>query len=136
MPFVDTNVILYAACPGSQERAKAQIARAILRQDDLTLSVQVLQEFYAQATRPTRTDPLSHEEAIALIHSWLRFPVQENTVALLRAALAAKARFRISFWDAAIIEAARAAGCRQILSEDLNPGQDFDGLVVVNPFAS
>jgi predicted nucleic acid-binding protein len=108
----------------------------ILRRDDLTLSVQVLQEFYVQATRPTRTQPLSHEEAVALIHSWLRFPVQENTVALLQAAMAAKVRFQVSFWDAAIIEAARAAGCRQILSEDLNHGQDYDGLVVVNPFAS
>jgi predicted nucleic acid-binding protein len=136
MPFVDTNVILYAACPGSDERVKSQIAREILRQDDLTLSVQVLQEFYVQATRPTRTQPLSHEEAVALIHSWLRFPVQENTVSLLQAALAAKARFRISFWDAAIIEAARASGCREVLSEDLNPGQDYDGLVIINPFAS
>lgn len=136
MPFVDTNVLLYAACPGTHDRAKAQIAREILRRDDLTLSVQVLQEFYVQATRPSRNQPLSHDEAVALIHSWLRFPVQENTASLLHAALAAKARFQISFWDAAVIEAARAAGCPEILSEDLNPGQDYDGLVVVNPFAS
>ena len=136
MPFVDTNVMLYAACPGSHEQIKAQIARQILRRDDLALSVQVLPEFYVQATRPTRTQPLSHKEAIALIHSWLRFSVQENTVAVFQAALAAKARFQISFWDAASIEAARAVGCRQVLSEDLNPTQYYDGLVVVNPFAS
>jgi predicted nucleic acid-binding protein len=45
-------------------------------------------------------------------------------------------RFVDTNWDAAIIEAARAAGCRQVLSEDLNPGQDYDGVVVINPFAS
>ena len=66
----------------------------------------------------------------------MRFPVQENTVAVFRAALAAKARVQISFWDAAILEAARVAGCREVLSEDLNHGQDYDGLVVINPFAS
>ncbi len=52
------------------------------------------------------------------------------------AALAAKVRFQISFWDAAIIEAARAAGCDQVLSEDLNSGQDYGGFSVVNPFAT
>jgi predicted nucleic acid-binding protein len=135
MPFVDTNILLYAVCPGSRKRAKAQIAREILRRDDLTLSVQVLQEFYVQATRPTRTDPLSHEESVALIHSWLRFPVQETTVALVQAALAAKVRFQVALWDAAIIEAARASGCRQVLSEDLNPGQNYDGITIINPFA-
>jgi predicted nucleic acid-binding protein len=44
-------------------------------------------------------------------------------------------RWQISYWDAAIIEAARHLGCRQVLSEDLNAGQDFSGLIVVNPFA-
>jgi len=135
MPFVDTNVLLYAVCPGVLERPKAEIAREILRRDDLTLSIQVLQEFYVQATRPTRTQPISHEDATALIELWLRFPIQENTVLVLQAALSAKARFRISYWDAAIIEAARAAGSRQVLSEDLNHGQDYDGIAVINPFS-
>ena len=136
MPFVDTNVLIYAVCPGSHERAKAQIAREILRRDDLTLSVQVLQEFYVQATRHTRADPLSHEESVALIRSWLRFPVLENTLGLLHAALSAKHRFQISYWEAAIIEAARASACRQVLSEDLNSGQDYDGVTIINPFAT
>lgn len=135
MPFIDTNILLYAVCPGAQDRAKSDVAREILRRDDLTFSLQVLQEFYVQATRPTRTQPLSHAEAVALIGLWLRFPVQENTLAVFQAALVTKVRFQISYWDAAILEAARAAGCSQIFSEDLNPGQDYDGLTVVNPFA-
>ncbi len=101
---------------------------------DLALSVQVLQEFYVQATRPTRPQRLTHDEAASFISAWLRFPVQDNTVAVFQAALAARARFQISYWDAAILEAARAAGCDQVLSEDLNPAQDYGGLAVVNPF--
>ena len=135
MTFIDTNIVLYAVCADAADRAKSGVARAILRRDYLALSVQVLQEFYVQATRPTRTQPLSHEEATALVRLWQRFHIQENTVALLNAALAARHRFQLSFWDAAILEAARAAGCRELLSEDFSAGQDYDGLRVSNQFA-
>ena len=54
MDFVDTNVLLYAASTDPGERHKAQRARAVLDRDDLGLSVQVLQEFYVQATRPSK----------------------------------------------------------------------------------
>lgn len=136
MRFVDTNILIYSVSPLPEDARKSTVAVVLLQAQDLALSVQVLQEFYVQATRPIRPQRLAHDEAASLISAWLRFPVQEITVAVFQAALAAKARFQISYWDAAIIEAARAAGCRQILSEDLNPGQDYDGLVVVNPFAS
>ncbi len=134
MPFIDTNVLLYGVCPASNERAKAETARDILRRDDLTLSVQVLQEFYVQATRPTRAQPLSHAEATALIDLWLRFSVVELSVPLMRTALRIKDRYQTSYWDAAILAAAAIAGCDELLSEDLNPGQTYDGVRVVNPF--
>jgi predicted nucleic acid-binding protein len=57
-------------------------------------------------------------------------------VSLLQSALATKQRYQISYWDAAIIEAARALGCREVLSEDLAHGQDYGGVRVVNPFTS
>ena len=85
MTFVETNVLLYAVSTAPEERAKAEIARAILDRADLALSVQVLQEFYVQATRPGRRDPLTRSQAAALIESWLRFEVQDITVALMRA---------------------------------------------------
>ena len=134
MTFIDTNVLLYAVCPGSHERAKAEKARDILRRDDLILSVQVLQEFYVQATRPTRAQPLSHAEATALINLWLRFTVIELSVPLMQAALRLKDRCQTSYWDAAILAAAATASCTEILSEDLNPGQSYDGVRCVNPF--
>jgi predicted nucleic acid-binding protein len=136
MRFVDTNVLLYSVSPLAGDADKCAVAVALLQAPDLVISVQVLQEFYVQATRPSRSHALTHDDAVALISCWLRFPVQEMSVAVFQAALSAKQRFQISFWDAAIIEAARAAGCRQVLSEDLNPGQDYGGLTVINPFAT
>ena len=134
MRFVDTNVLLYAISTNRQERRKAGIASALLDQGDLGLSVQVLQEFYVQATRPSRHDRLSHEQASALVEAFLRFSVQEITVAVMSAALLSRDRFQISYWDAAILEAARSLGCAEVLSEDLSDGQDYDGVVVVDPF--
>jgi predicted nucleic acid-binding protein len=133
--FVDTNVLLYAVGRSPAERTKSAAALALLEADDLVLSVQVLQEFYVQATRASRADRLSHDQAVLLIESFrLRFPIQDLTVPLLYAALATAARFRISYWDAAIVEAARVRTCSVVLSEDLTDGQDFGGVRIQNPF--
>jgi predicted nucleic acid-binding protein len=132
MRFVDTNVLLYAISTVPEEQAKSRTALSALDNEDLALSVQVLQEFYVQATRGAGR--LSHDQAALLIESFLRFPIQEMTLKVLKAALATKERFRISYWDAAIIEAAREMGCDTILSEDLNHGQDYGGVTVINPF--
>ena len=69
-----------------------------------------------------------------LVESFLRYPAQEITAALMRAALETTRRFRIAYWDAAIVEAARALGCRTLLSEDLAHGTDYEGVTVENPF--
>ena len=132
--FVDTNVLLYAVSTAEDEEAKRLTARAILERDDLVLSVQVLQEFYVQATRPTKRDRLAHEPAVALIESWLRFRVIETTMSLVQHALTSALRWRISYWDAAIVEAARLGGCPTLLSEDLQPDMNFAGVKVENPF--
>jgi len=132
--FVDTNVLLYAVSTEPGEAAKAKIARALVESTDLALSVQVLQEFYVQATRASRADRLSHEQAALLMESWLRFPVQETTVPLLRGALEVRRRHRLSYGDAAIVEAARLLGCDTLLSEDLAHGRTYEGVKVVNPF--
>jgi predicted nucleic acid-binding protein len=132
--FVDTNVLLYAISRDPAEQDKAKRANDILAAPDLALSVQVLQEFYVQATRETRQDAISHQQAVRLIESFRRFPVQDVTSGILVAALATRQRFQLSYWDAAIIEAGRALGCEVILSEDLSDGQDYDRVRVTNPF--
>jgi predicted nucleic acid-binding protein len=132
--FVDTNVLLYAISRAPDEHAKAELATDILRHRDLALSVQVLQEFYAQATRSGRSDRVTHQQAVSLVESFLRFPIRAITTDLMFAAMATRERFQISYWDAAIIEAARSLGCQVVLSEDLGDGQDYAGVHVENPF--
>jgi predicted nucleic acid-binding protein len=132
--FVDTNILLYAISRDPAEQDKAKRANDILTDRDLALSVQVLQEFYVQATRASRPDAIGHQQAVLLIESFQRFPVQDITSGIMMAALDTRQRFQLSYWDAAIIEASRAMGCTQVLSEDLNDGQDYDGVRVVDPF--
>jgi predicted nucleic acid-binding protein len=67
MRFVDTNVLFYSVCAESADLGKASKAAELLTGKDLALSVQVLQEFYVQAARPSRPKRLSHEEAAAFI---------------------------------------------------------------------
>jgi predicted nucleic acid-binding protein len=132
--FVDTNVLLYAVSKDPAEQDKAARALAILDSRDLALSVQVLQEFYFQATRDGRSHPLTQQQAVGLVESFLRFPVHVMDLALARAAFDARVRYAISYWDAAILEAARALGCSVVLSEDLSDGRDYGGIQVQNPF--
>ena len=133
--FVATNVLLYAVGTAADEAPKTTIAKSILDREDLVLSTQVLQEFYTQATRPRRDDPLAHDTVVALIESWLRFRVVETSAQLVLDALATKRRWQLSYWDATIVEAARAGGCPVLLSEDLQSGLNFAGVTVENPFA-
>ena len=132
--FVDTNVLLYAISRAPDEQAKAGRANGLLAERDLVLSVQVLQEFYVQATRESKPDPISHEVARKLVASFRPFPVLPLTADLVDSAMATRARFQISYWDAAILEAARSLGCKLVLSEDLSDDQDYDGVRVENPF--
>jgi predicted nucleic acid-binding protein len=133
--FADTNVLLYSVSGAPHEHKKRVRADELLSSSSLGLSVQVLQEFYVQATRETRADRLTHEQAAGLVESFRRFCVQETTVAVVLAAMSSAPRFHISYWDAAILEAARALRCEVVLSEDLNPGQDYEGIRVENPFS-
>ncbi len=134
MRFVDTSVLLYAVSAAPEEGPKRRRANEVLAARDLGLSVQVLQEFYVQATRASRPDRLTHDQALGLLESFLRFPLLELDSDLVRAAAATSDAHRISYWDAAIIEAARALGCAVVLSEDLSSGGSYGGMRVENPF--
>ena len=134
MRFVDTNVLLYFVSLSPVDVSKRSRAEDVLRGHDLALSVQVLQEFYTQATRPTRRDRLTDADARDLVLGWTRYPVQALTTSILFAALDIKARHRFSYWDSAIIAAALALDCDTLLTEDMSHGQTVDGLTIINPF--
>ena len=68
------------------------------------------------------------------IESIREFPVQDVTVAVFRAGVSISRRFRLSYWDGAVLVAARACGCDAVYTEDLSDAQDYEGLRVINPF--
>ncbi len=133
--FVDTNVLLYAGSNAAEDGLKRQAARALLGRPDIVLSAQVLQEFYAVAVTKQRLQ-MTHDEALAVLISLAAFLVCPITRELVMHAVELRQRFQISYWDAAILAAAKQMGCRTVYSEDLSAGQDYDGVTVMNPFAA
>ena len=135
MRFVDTNVLLYAVSEDPAEAEKRERARNVLSEPDLAVSVQVLQEFYFQATRPARARRLPRESALRFLEPILQFRIQSMTPNVFLDAIEISRRFQLSYWDGAIIAAAQILGCEAIYTEDLNPGQHYGPLRALNPFA-
>lgn len=131
--FVDANVLLYAASNLPSEKMKSAEARRIVRYEDIVLSAQVLQEFYWVSTRPNKL-ALTHDEAAQFIDIWKMFPVQSITLGIVEDALFLCRKFHLSYWDAAIVAAARHMNCETLYTEDLANGQDYDGVIALNPF--
>jgi predicted nucleic acid-binding protein len=132
--FLDTNILLYSISQNPAESLKRDRAIALLADDSGALSIQVLQEFYVQATRTSRADAVSHELAAGLIEAWSRFRIQDMTLPILRTALRIRKAHGFSFWDSAIVAAALALGCDRVYTEGLTHGQMVDGLALVDPF--
>ena len=132
--FLDTNVLLYSISRDDAEAPKRERAIELLERDDCAISAQVLQEFYVQATRPSRAHPVPHELAAGLMRAWSRCRVQETTGILVHAALDLKARYGFAYWDAAIVAAALAQGCSTLFTEDLPHEQVVEGVRIVDPF--
>jgi len=133
--FVDTNVLVYvrdASEPEKQPRAHAWLQRLWTTHQG-RISTQVLSEFYVTVTRKLQPG-LSRQEAradVSSLLSWHPLPVDAR---LLTTALALEDRFELSWWDALIVGAGQSARCAWLLTEDLQDGQEFDDLRVVNPF--
>ena len=85
----------------------------------------MLQEFYHQSTRPSRQAAITHEQALNFLRSLESFPIQPVTLDIFRSAVAIRQRFGLSYWDGAILAAARALGCDAVYSEDLSSEQDL-----------
>lgn len=133
--FVDTNILVYAEDRDS--KTKHEVARDLVVKlwDERSgvLSVQVLQEFYVNVTRKLKR-PLSSARALEIVEEYLTWTVIENTGKLLTTAVVLQQKMQLSFWDAMVVQAAIDGGCNTLYSEDLNAGQRFGQLLVVNPF--
>jgi len=131
--FLDTNILLYAYdldAPAKRQIAQALLEKAWLQPGQTAVSVQVLQEFHYNFVR--KGFPAT--EATILVHDFSTWPIVENTLPLFHSSLNEQARWKISLWDSLILAAARASGASELLTENLNHGQDYDGLKVINPF--
>jgi predicted nucleic acid-binding protein len=133
--FVDTNVLLYAhdgSAGIKQEQARALVEQ-LWESREGCLSVQVLQEFFVNVTRKI-AKPLDTEaakEIIADLSHWhMHVPAADDVLG----AIGIHQRAGISFWDSMIVRSASEMGCDVLYSEDLNAGQEYFGVCVVNPF--
>ncbi|TCJ20267.1 PIN domain-containing protein [Rubrobacter taiwanensis] len=134
--FVDTNLFIYAydeSAGEKRERARALVAQG-WEQRRGCVSVQVLQELYANLTRKV-AKPLPPERARQIVQRLLRWRVHTPPPEEVLRAIDLHRQADISFWDAMILTSARSLGCKALYSEDLNAGQSYGGVVVINPFA-
>ena len=132
--FVDSNVIVYAH--DRMDHAKRDRARALLERlaldGSLTVSTQVLQESYNALIRKVLVEP---SRALFAIEKLATARVVGSNADFVLDALRLSQRFRLSMWDGLIVQAALVAGCTTLYTEDLQAGQRFGELEVVNPFA-
>ncbi|MBK8975504.1 MAG: PIN domain-containing protein [Planctomycetes bacterium] len=132
--FVDTNVLIYAAdldATSKRERART-VLRDLLARDEAVFSTQVLQEFYVVSTRKLGVEPAAARRQVELLS---RAPLVEIRGLDVLAAIDLSRLHKVSLWDALIVRCAQVAGCKRVLSEDLQDGREFDGMRIVNPFA-
>ncbi len=133
--FLDTNILIYS--DDSFDARKNQIAVDLLAGLRLTqtgvISTQVLQEYFVNAVSKLNLDMALARRRVEL---FAKFDVVVPSVEMILAAIDLQRLNSLSFWDAMIVQAARASGCEIILSEDLQHGQTIVGLRIVNPFAS
>ena len=132
--FFDTNVFLYVVSAAAEDAPKREKAIALIGGCDFAISVQVLQEFADAALRKKRLGVTPAEVRSMLTELAENYPVLSPTPGLVFRALDLALRHRIRYYDAAILAAAQELGCQTLYSEDLNHGQTYDTVRVINPF--
>lgn len=131
--LLDTNILVYAAAGREKEEGKRIVARALIEKWDFCVSAQVLAEFYVVATRKLDA-PLSPDRALEWIEHLESRPVVPIDAALVKIGVEISERYRISYWDGAILAAAEVSSAPLLYSEDLNHGQRYGSVEVRNPF--
>ena len=131
--FVDTNVVIYSCdrAAGDKRARAREVLAPLLRERRAVISTQILQEFFAAATRKLH---IPAEHARRYVEKWRRIDVIVIRPETVLGAIDLHRLHMVSFWDALVIKSAGVAGCGRLLSEDLNHGQVIDGVTIENPF--
>lgn len=133
--FVDTNIFVYrqdASDPVKQSRAEDWL-RLLVQRRSGRLSFQVLQELYSTLTRKLKPG-LSVARAQQIVRDLVVWQPVTIEFATLERAWFLQERYSVSWWDALIIAAAQSCECQVLLTEDLQHGQIFGEVQVINPF--
>jgi predicted nucleic acid-binding protein len=131
--FFDTNIFVYAddsSNPVRRQKAVALIEEYV-QSNSLIISLQVIQEYYAAATRKLHVDPELAQAKVELMAQMRVVRLQERDII---SAIELHRLHKLSFWDAMVVHAARLGGARVLFSEDLDHGRSWSGLTIVNPF--
>jgi predicted nucleic acid-binding protein len=131
--FLDTNILLYAYdqdAPAKRSAALRLVEQGWSALGQTAISVQVLQEMHVNLEKRG----VAKAEAARIIRDYAAWPVVDNSLEILLAALDEQTRWQLSLWDALILAAARASGASEIYTEDFNHGQDYGGIPAINPF--
>ncbi len=133
MVFFDTNIFVYAVSVAVEDQDKRSIARELLAEEDFALSLQVVQEFINTCSNKARLGQ-SREAIAETVDLLIAYPCHSASPSLIRHAFSLQGHYKISYWDAAILAAATELGCTTLYSEDLNHGQFYGTVQVINPF--
>lgn len=133
--FVDTNVLVYVhdLSAGAKCLRAQELTRDLWDSQNGVVSTQVLQELYSALRRRLKT-PMSVVDAGAILQDYFQWEVVTNNRDSIIRATEIEARFKISFWDGLILQAAERAGASVVYSEDLSHGQSYGSVRVMNPF--
>jgi predicted nucleic acid-binding protein len=133
--FVDTNILIYAydISAGVKHVTAVRILSELWESGRGVLSTQVLQEFFVSVTRKI-PNPINEQHAINIVRDFLRWEIVVNDGDSILEAASLVSRYRFSFWDCLIIQAALKSGCNILLSEDLSDSQVIESLQIRNPF--
>jgi predicted nucleic acid-binding protein len=133
--FVDTNVLVYAfdRASGAKHDMARRLIRGLWESGTGVLSTQVLQEFAVYLRRKVARS-LSASETREVLQEYMGWTIVVNSAQSTLRALEIEERYKISFWDALVIQAAETAGAEIIYTEDLSDGQSYCDVRAVNPF--
>ena len=133
--FLDTNILVYAydLSAGQKQKLAAQLMERCWENENGCISLQVLQEFFVTVTRKLAM-PLDHQTARQIVADLAQWRLHTPKASDLLQAIDLQRDYQLSLWDAQIVQSAASLGCRQLLSEDLNHGQVYSDVQVINPF--
>ena len=131
--FIDTNILVYTLDQKNIEKRDTarEIVKKVVESHQPVISTQVIQEFYVVASSKLKADSIVVKN---IIHNFHNMEIVNNDLDLIEQAIDISVLSQLSFWDSLIIAAAEKANCEYVFSEDLNSGQNYRGIKLLNPF--